>query len=144
MKINRRLGTILLLLFISTVNADSVDASNDASMNKQILGTWFSEFKFNDKNHPDSWIKARSVDIYKEGGYLVGSVDYEYSDRADTLTYEGRWEIKDNYLLIEVTQTSGGYLSRGTKTKDKILSFSKSKIELLAEDGKTIVLTRTE
>ncbi|GEM_PF-2537093 len=136
----RLIFTFALLIVICNVNAEAV--IDEELLKQQILGTWHSEFKYNDKNHPGSWIKARSEDIYKEGGFLVGSVDYEYPDRAETLTYEGRWNIKDGYMLIEITQTSGGYLSRGAKTKDKILSFSKTKMELLAKDGKIIVLKK--
>ena len=136
----RLISTFALWIVICNVNAQS--EINEKLLEQQILGTWHSEFKYIDKNHPDSWITARSEDIYKVDGFLVGSVDYVYPDRAETLTYEGRWTVKGGYMLIEITQTSGGYLSRGAKTKDKILSFSKTKMELLAEDGKIIVLKR--
>ncbi len=140
MRIRCLISAIVLLAGCSSVETTSVEADN--LRRKQLVGRWHGIYNWQDKTHPDSWIKASSHDHYTAEGSVTGTIDYVFPDREDRLIYKARWDIENGYLLVEITESNGGYLTPGTQTKDKILSLSNTTMEIQAEDGKTIVLRK--
>ncbi|MGR9108959.1 MAG: hypothetical protein ACU843_18750 [Gammaproteobacteria bacterium] len=143
MKLANLTKSVAMLAILVSLPAASA-TYDDATLKNRILGAWHGEYTWNDKRHPESWIKARSQDRYQDDGSVLGNIDYEYPDRADTVSYTGRWDVRDGYLVIEITRVSGGYLKSGTTTRDKIVSASEEKLELQSEDGEVIVLRKSD
>ena len=143
MHMNKAAATLLVLSSFFSLTAHSVD-TNDGLYKKRILGTWQSEFEWHDRRHPNSWIKARGRDVYRNDGSLSGKVDYEYPDHEATSDYEARWKIENGDLIVEIVNAEGGYLKPGTGTRDNIRSLTEGEMVLESEDGNRIVLRRLE
>ena len=140
MNIRCLISTMVLLAGCSSIATTSVET--DDLIRKQIVGTWYGNYKWQDQTHSDSWIRASSQDRYTADGSVTGMIDYVFPNREERLTYEASWDIESGYLIVEITKSSGGYLSPGTQTKDKILSLSDTTMEVQAEDGNIIVLRK--
>jgi hypothetical protein len=131
-----------LVFFVPGLAAETGNAA-DLDLKKRIVGTWHSEYEWVDNQNPDDWMRARGIDIYSGGGILEGSVDYTFPNKQDRFEYKATWDIRDNILIIEITEIVGdSYLSIGTVTRDTILHLSASTLELQAEDGSTMTLRR--
>lgn len=140
MKFKYLISTMVLLAGCSSVATTSVET--DDLMRKQIVGTWRGSYKWQDQTHSDSWIRASSQDRYTAHGSVTGAIDYVFPNREERLTYKASWDIESGYLLVEITESSGGYLIPGIQTKDKILSLSDTTMEVQAEDGSIIILRK--
>lgn len=142
MQIRSLINLIALLSAITPI--DAIPANADDLFKSRIVGTWRGEYQWQDRRHPESWIKARSEDHYQDNRHVAGTVDYTYPDREAHVRYEARWDVQDGYLVIEVTRSTGSYLKTGTKTRDKIVSLSDRKMELQTEGGEIITLRRSD
>jgi hypothetical protein len=132
----------LLVFFVTPLTAET-ETSSELELKKHIVGTWHSEYEWTDSNNPDDWIKARGEDIYAGDGTLEGAIDYTFPDKQDHFEYKATWDIKDDMLIIEITEIIGNsYLQIGTVTRDKILGLTDTTLELQAEDGNTMTLYR--
>lgn len=130
----------MLAAVILTLSAASADS--DEILQKEIVGLWYSDHEWVDRTNPANWMKAHGEDHYHDDGVVEGFNRYRYPNKEAEFRYKGTWEVKEGYLIIEVTEASGGYVKIGTTTRDKIVRLSESSLELQAEDGNIVVFRR--
>ncbi len=70
MNIRCLISTMVLLAGCSSIATTSVET--DDLIRKQIVGTWYGNYKWQNQTHSDSWIRASSQDRYTADGSVIG------------------------------------------------------------------------
>jgi hypothetical protein len=132
----------VVLLVISGFPVFLCAADSDAELKSRLVGTWQSQFEWKDADNPDYWVTSRGQDTYHADGRVEGASVSRRGGQEERMEYTGRWDIREGYLVIEVTAASGGYVSAETVTRDRIIRLDDTVLTLEAMDGTEIVLRR--
>ena len=131
-----------VLLAISSFPALLSAAETDATLKSRLVGTWYSTFEWKSADDPEFWVKSRGQDTYSVDGQVHGISVSLRGSQEERVEYSGRWGVNDGFLVVEVTDTSGGYIEAGMITRDRIMQLDASTMTLEAADGNTVVLHR--
>ncbi len=135
------LKSLFLLVFIA-LPAWLSAAEPDAVLASRLVGTWYSQFESKDTDNPDYRVVSRGEDTYATDGSVQGTSISRRGQFEDRMEYTGRWSVSGGYLVVEVTGSSGGYVSTETVTRDRIVKLDDSVLVLEAADGVIIELQR--
>ena len=114
----------------------------DAELKSRLIGTWQSQFEWKDADNPAYWVTSRGQDTYHADGRVHGASISRRGGQEEHMEYTGRWDIREGFLVIEVTAASGGYVSAETVTRDRIIQLDDAVLTLETMEGTEIVLQR--
>lgn len=117
-------------------------AGTDAELKSQLVGTWQTQFEWEDADNPDYWVTSRGRDTYRADGRVHGVSVSRRGGQEERMEYTGRWDIREGYLVVEVTAATGGYVSAETVTRDRVIRLDDVVLTLETVDGTEVVLQR--
>ena len=125
--------TITLLLIVSI----SYATDTDDAFTQKLIGHWESEI-----SSEDLFIDA--TEHYKTNGALISRWKVYFKGELKEEYYLiSKWEVKDGYSYIEVTDTSNSeIMSVGRKFSDEIISVDDNKFIFESDNGKRTFMER--
>ena len=132
--------TILSLHAVSLADVRSANepqkTPSDAAIREKVVGTWIVDLQ----SHNGFSIKGTAT-IVSENKF-ISTVTVTTGDRREEMGYEGRWDVKDGFLIETITKSDSRMAPVGMVTRDKVIRVNDQELVYLTEEGKTVTRKR--
>jgi len=130
---------VVSLFLVYCIGVFAEDAlTRDSDLQKKLTGVWIVDMR---NSNGDS--AKGTVDIASDGSFKT-QVTVTRKTHAENIRFEGRWEVKDGFLVETVTKSNGGRANAGDVTRDKIIRVDDEELVYQTEDGFTRTRKRSK
>jgi hypothetical protein len=115
---------------------EAQNVPSDAELREKVAGTWIV-----DSQSPKGISIKGTVTILADKRF-ISRATVTIGDQKQEIGYEGRWEVKDGFLIETITKSNTKMAPVGDTTRDKIIRVNNEELVYQTEQGQTITRKR--